>query len=143
MKILQELNHFCEATTIHGFAYISQSQKRSTRIIWTLVVLVAAGVTSYETVGGFDDKYVSTTIQTKDIKKYPFPAVTFSSGDFNSKKSFRRNFLNEFHFTRYHNNCRANRLNQSIYLTCNLSSDATDRTTSLDSLLGILFISEF
>ena len=96
--MLKKLNEFFEATTIHGFVYISQSQARSTRIIWTLVVLAAAVVVTYfltETVVGFSEKYVSTTIESQSIKEYPFPAVTFSPGKYNSKKAFLRNFLND------------------------------------------------
>ena len=99
--MLQIINDFFEATTIHGFVYISNSQQRSTRIIWTILVLVALGGAAYflyQTVDGFGTKYVSTTLETKSIQQYPFPAVTFDPGHYNSKKAFLRTFLNEFEF---------------------------------------------
>ena len=102
-----EVNNFFSSTSIHGFPYISDSQSRSTRIIWTLCVLTAFGVTSYflyQTVDGFGSKYVSTTIETRSIQEYPFPAVTFHPGDYNSKNAFLRSFLNQFEFTRYYEN---------------------------------------
>ena len=102
--MLNILNNFLEATTIHGLAYISTSQGRGTRIIWTAVVLGAACVASfflYETVIGFEVNYTSTTIETSRIQKYPFPAVTFDPGNFNSMEAFKRTLLNEFEFTRY------------------------------------------
>ena len=61
-EILKKLNEFFEATTIHGFAYMSVLQTRSTRIIWSLLVLAAAGVATYllyETVTGFEENYVT------------------------------------------------------------------------------------
>ena len=106
-KLLSELNNFSEATTVHGFAYLSKGQKLSTRIIWTLIVLgasVVAGYFLYNTIKGFDENYTSTTIKTRSIKEYPFPAVTFHPGDFNSENAFTRIFFNQFEFTRYHEN---------------------------------------
>ena len=104
LNILNILNSFLEATTIHGLTYISTNQGKCTRIIWTAVVLAAAGVASYylyETVIGFEVNYTSTTIETSRIQKYPFPAVTFDPGNFNSKEAFKRTLLNQFEFTRY------------------------------------------
>ena len=100
----REVNEFFTSTSIHGFFYISNSQTRFTRITWTLLVLAATGTASYflyQTVDGFYEKYVSTTIETRSVKEFPFPAVTFHPGEFNSKKAFLRNFMNQFEFTRY------------------------------------------
>ena len=98
-----EVNDFFSSTSIHGFSYISDNQSRSTRIIWTIIVFAGFGVTSYflyETVDGFSEKYVTTTVETRSIKEYPFPAITFHPTKFNLKDSFLRNFLNEFEFMR-------------------------------------------
>ena len=81
-----EVNTFFSYTSIHGFPYISDTQSRSTRKIWTIIVLVAFGVASnflYQTIKGFDEKYVSTTIETQSIQKFPFPAITFHSEKYN------------------------------------------------------------
>ena len=104
MNMLKYLNDFFAATTIHGFSYISHEQTRSTRIIWTAIVLVASGGASfllYQTVDGFSENFVSTTIQTRGVRNFPFPAVTFYPGDYNSEHGFKRVFLNQFDFTRY------------------------------------------
>ena len=69
-----------------------------------MVVVTAstfAGYFLYEAVNGFNTDFISTTIKTKSIQDYPFPAVTFHSGDFNSEKDFERTFLNQFQLTRY------------------------------------------
>ena len=103
-KLLREVNEFFNSTSIHGFSYISDTQTRSTRIIWTVIVIAALGGASYflyQTVEGFDEKYVSTTIETRGIQEFPFPAVTFYPGQFNSEKGLLRTFLNQFEFTRY------------------------------------------
>ena len=103
----REINNFFSSTSIHGFPYISTTQSRSTRFIWTLIVLAGFGVASYflyNTVDGFSTKYVSTTIETRSIKQFEFPAVTFHAGTFNSRNAFLRVFLNEFEFTRYSEN---------------------------------------
>ena len=101
---LKEAYMFCEATTIHGLSYLSTNQSKSTRIIWTLIVLAAFGIASYflyQTIDGFDTKYTSTTVEDRNIKDYPFPSVTFDPGEFNMENSFLRTFLNQFEFTRY------------------------------------------
>ena len=57
--VWREVNEFFSSTSIHGFPYISDSQSRSTRITWTLIVLGGFGVTSYfvyNTVDGFNEK---------------------------------------------------------------------------------------
>ena len=116
----RELNDFFSSTSIHGFPYISDTQSMSTRIIWTIIVLAGFGVASYflyNTVDGFSDKYVTTTVETRKIQDYPFPAVTFYPGAYNSNKSFMRDFLNDFEFTRYDygSSLRANEKFMDLY----------------------------
>ena len=97
---------FFETTTIHGLAYLTKDKSRSTRFIWFVVVVTAstfAGYFLYETVNGYNTNFTSTTIKTKSIQDYPFPAVTFHSGDYSSEKDFARTFLNQFQLTRYIN----------------------------------------
>ena len=94
----KEANEFFSSTSIHGLPYISNTQSRSTRIIWTIIVLGGFGVTSYflyNTVCGFDEKYVTTT---RSIHEYPFPAITFHPGNYNSKDAFKKIFLNQLNF---------------------------------------------
>ena len=103
-RLQKEANEFFSSTSIHGFPYISNTQSGSTRVIWTVIVLASFGINAYflfETLNGFNEKYVTTTVETKSIKYYPFPAVTFHPGEYNSKNAFLRHFLNQFEFTRY------------------------------------------
>ena len=44
----------------------------------------------------------------RPIKDFPFPAITFYPGDFNSKNGFMQTFLNQFQFTRYEENSPLN-----------------------------------
>ena len=74
------------------------------RFIWFMIVLTASIFAGYflsETLAGYDTKFTSTTVETKSVKHYPFPAVTFYPGDENSEKGFLRAFLNQFQLTRY------------------------------------------
>ena len=106
-SVRKDVNEFFSSTSIHGLSYISDNQSRSTRIIWTLILVGAFGVTSYflyNTIDGFSDKYVTTTLETRSVKGYPFPAITFHPGEYNSKDEFLRHFLNQFEFTRYEEN---------------------------------------
>ena len=128
--LMVEVNEFFSSTSIHGFPYISHTQSRSTRIIWTLIVIAALGGASYflyQTVKGFDEKYVSTTIETRSIQDYPFPAITFLPGEYNSKNNFLRTFLNQFEFTRYSENSNLrdndNFLNLYFWLISNMKND--------------------
>ena len=99
-----ELNHFLSSTSIHGLPYLHLTQSRTTRIIWT--VLVAAALTTatvflVQTVGDWNTKYISTTLETQGLETFPFPAVTFHPGEFSSQNDFLRIFLNHFQMTRY------------------------------------------
>ena len=97
-RLQSELNSFSEGTTLHGFAYLSKGQTLCTRIIWSLILLGAAGVAGYflyQTVKGYDENYTSTKIETRSIKEFPFPAVTFHPGDFHSNRAFLQMFLNQ------------------------------------------------
>ena len=106
-SLRKEVNEFFSSTSIHGLSYISDNQSRSTRTVWTLIIMGGFGVTSYflyNTIDGFSDKYVTTTLETRSVKGYPFPAITFHPGEYNSKDEFLRHFLNQFEFTRYEEN---------------------------------------
>ena len=103
-RLWREVNIFFSSTTIHGFQYISNTQSKSTRLIWTVIVLagfVANSYFLYSTVGGFSDKYVTTTVETRSIQEFPFPAITFHPSEYNSKDALKRHFFNQFEFTRY------------------------------------------
>ena len=50
---------------------------------------------------GYNTKFTSTTIETRSVHDFPFPAVTFYPGDENTAKGFLRAFLNNFQLTRY------------------------------------------
>ena len=103
-EILQNLYDFFESTTIHGLSYLTNDKSRSTRLIWFIIVITALTVAGYflsETVAGYNTKFTSTTQETKNVKDYPFPAVTFYPGDANSEKGFLRAFLNQFQLTRF------------------------------------------
>ena len=103
-NLWRELNNFLSSTSVHGLPYIHRSQSRTTRIIWT--VLVAAALTTatvflVQTVRDWDTKYISTTVETRGVENYPFPAVTFHPGEFPTRRNFLRTFLNHFQLTRY------------------------------------------
>ena len=103
-EAIQNLHGFFDSTTIHGLSYLTNDKSRSTRFIWFMIVLTASIFAGYflsETLAGYDTKFTSTTVETKSVKHYPFPAVTFYPGDENSEKGFLRAFLNQFQLTRY------------------------------------------
>ena len=100
----RELNDFFSSTSIHGLPYIHHDQAGSTRFIWTLFVGVAVTTATeflVQTIGDWDTKPISTTIETESAKGFEFPAISFHPGEFSSKKAFLRTFLNQFHMTRY------------------------------------------
>ena len=116
-KMKDEVNNFLTSTTIHGLAYISDNESRFTRFIWILIVTAALSTASYflyQTVEGYGTKFTSTTIETRSIQDFPFPAVTFHSGDFTSRTSFLQTFLNQFEFTRYEESSQM-RENEKFY----------------------------
>ena len=103
-NLWRELNDFLSSTSVHGLPYIHRSQSGTTRVIWTVLVagaLITATVLLVQTVGDWDTNYISTTLKTRGIENYPFPAVTFHPGDFPTRKHFLRTLLNHFEMTRY------------------------------------------
>ena len=105
MKGLKNIfNDFCETTTVHGLIYLTKNQHKSTKTIWFVTVLSAFTVAAMfvtETIEGYNTKFTSTTIETKSINDYAFPAVTFHPGDENLDKGFLRTFFNQIQLSRY------------------------------------------
>ena len=105
MKGLKNVfNDFCESTTVHGLAYLTKNQIKSTKTIWFVIVLsafIAATLFVTEAVEGYYTKFTSTTIEARGIDNYAFPAVTFYPGDENFDKGFLRTFFNQIQLTRY------------------------------------------
>ena len=103
-KITDHLNIFLGRTSIHGLSYLTKDETKCSRFIWTIIVLTASAIASYllcNTVFGFEEHYISTTLETRSIQDYPFPAVSFYPGDYDLKNSFKRVFLNQLEFTRF------------------------------------------
>ena len=103
-KGIKTIFDFFDSTTIHGLAYLTNDKSKITRFIWLLIVVIAfsfAGFFLSETLAGYNTKFTSTTIETRNVDQFPFPAVTFYPGDENLKKGFYRTFLNQIKLTRY------------------------------------------
>ena len=102
-NLSRELNAFLSSSSVHGLPYIHRTQSRTTRLIWTVLVAMALTMATaflMQTVGNWDTKYISTTVETRGVESYPFPAVTFHSGVFPIRKQFLRTFLNHLELTR-------------------------------------------
>ena len=73
---METLQEFLEASTIHGFVYISTSKHRLQRLFWVTVVLlgfVVAGVIIRGAFSDWENNPVSTTIETFPIRQVTFP----------------------------------------------------------------------
>ena len=81
-KTLETTKEFCDATSIHGFAYISHERNSSIdRIFWSVVVILALSFTAYQVIVLYlewQDEPVITTLETvaQPIEEIDFPAVT-------------------------------------------------------------------
>ena len=116
---LKDLNNFFSVTTIHGFSYINSSHSKLTRVLWLLILIGAFSVAWLflsELISGYQTKYVSTTVETRSITEFPFPAVTFYSGRYNSKNAFLRKLLNQMEFTRYEGQGNSSLSNNTVFL---------------------------
>ena len=103
-KITEHFNIFLGRTSIHGLSYLTKGETKCSRFIWTIIVLTASALATYllyNTVFGFEEHYTSTTLETRSIQDFPFPAVSFYPGDYDLKNSFKRLFLNQLEFTRF------------------------------------------
>ena len=107
INLKEEINNFFVSTSIHGLSYTSNIHSRCTRIIWTIIIIAASAMASiflYQAVQGYDTKFTRTNVEKRSVQEYPFPAVTFHPGEYNYKKYFHRNLLNQIEFTRYKKN---------------------------------------
>ena len=72
------LKEFFEASTIHGFAYLT-SKSRLARPFWIIVVISGfsfAGILIYQSFQAWNESPVKTTIETRPINEIKFPKVT-------------------------------------------------------------------
>ena len=74
MKFFKEnFTDFLETTTVHGLVYLTIRNSKCTRLIWLFIVITASIFAGYfltETVSGFNTKFTSTTIETRDKIEY-------------------------------------------------------------------------
>ena len=81
-KTLETTTEFCEATSIHGFPYISNDRNSGIeRLFWSIVVILAISFTTYQVVvlyQEWQDEPVISTLETvaEPIEDINFPAVT-------------------------------------------------------------------
>ena len=83
--IFQQFNHFCRETTVHGFAYLADNKKASERVLWLVFVVMAFASAIVMIDQSFQDAKLNpilTTIETIDVNKVPFPAVTVLPGEY-------------------------------------------------------------
>ena len=70
MKFLKDnLLDFFETTTVHGLAYLTSRNSKCTRLTWFIIVIAASIFAGYfltETIAGYNTKFTSTTIETRD-----------------------------------------------------------------------------
>ena len=103
-KILSGLNNFAEETSIHGFAYLTRARVVPTRVIWTVLLLLAFSVATYMIVQNIEDADshpLITTIDTISVTKVPFPAITIHPGEFRNKDSFFKRLFDYHWLERY------------------------------------------
>ena len=81
-KTLETTTEFCEATSIHGFSYISNDRNSGVeRFFWLIVVILAITFTTYQVAvlyKEWQDEPVISTLETvaEPIEDIEFPAVT-------------------------------------------------------------------
>ena len=81
-KAVETASEFSEATSIHGFAYISNGRNSGVeRLFWTIMVILAISFTTYQVVVLYEewqDEPVISTLETvaEPIENIEFPAVT-------------------------------------------------------------------
>ena len=81
-KTVETATEFSEATSIHGFAYISNDRNSGVeRLFWIIMVILAISFTTYQVVvlyNEWQDEPVISTLETvaEPIENIEFPAVT-------------------------------------------------------------------
>ena len=81
-KTVETATEFSEATSIHGFAYISNDRNSGVeRLFWTIMVILAISFTTYQVAvlyKEWQDEPVISTLETvaEPIENIEFPAVT-------------------------------------------------------------------
>ena len=100
----EEINKFCESTSIHGFSYLVVGQKILTKLLWSFLLLSSLSVATimiYNTLVDSEKNPFSTTVDVVDITEVPFPAVTFHPGHYRNEKSLLRRMYDYTEIMRY------------------------------------------
>ena len=100
----EEINKFCESTSIHGFSYLVVGQKILTKWLWSFLLLsslTVATIMIYNTLVDSEKNPFSTTVDVVDITEVPFPAVTFHPGHYRNEKSLLRRMYDYTEIMRY------------------------------------------
>jgi len=72
---------YLEGASPHGIKYLSRSQPKLLRFVWSIVLIVALTYASLMIVDWLEakrDNPVATSLRTEPINHIPFPALTFS-----------------------------------------------------------------
>ena len=100
---------FLVTTPIHGFRHLHVGKNLFEKIIWTIVLIVSFSVAIFmirSSLKDAEENPILTTIETTNIAKVPFPAITISprhawrNWDFIEANpwSFVEKFVNQLHF---------------------------------------------
>ncbi len=87
MRLSENLQKFCDESSIHGVQYLGPSKKIHERMVWTIILglfLTLSALVVHSLVVNWDQDPIVTTIGTTShpIQLVPFPAVTICPNGF-------------------------------------------------------------
>ena len=106
----EQFNAFCRETTLHGFTYLADNNRTFERLLWLVFVSVAFASSIFMIDQSFKDAEMNpllTTINTIDVTKVPFPAVTVLPGEYPVQRDidgFSKRMYDYAEFERYDGN---------------------------------------
>ena len=79
----ESINEFLNETSVHGFKYLTYKNKFREKLFWTTCIVIGiTGATGfvYQMIIDSYENPVLTTIDSKAVSEYPFPAITIDAG---------------------------------------------------------------
>lgn len=103
-SMVNQFNSFCRETTTHGFAYLSDNYTACERLLWFVFVLLAFASSIVMIEQSFQDAKsnpILTTIDTVDVTRVPFPAVTVLPDEYPIQKELGGFFKRLFDYAEF------------------------------------------
>lgn len=92
---MASLKEYCEQTSLHGWFYMTSTDRKIWRLLWTMIVLTSIGVASVFVYKATEDFYEATVVTTIHSTTVPLSEVYFPAVTVCNINQVRKSFFND------------------------------------------------